>query len=299
MWAGVSEPCILCSNRGHFSRVSAKLRDSESHAVVRCGACGHCQISPLPDAEAEQEFYDSDRQTKNLDERIDLAALCRKKAHDTARRVRFLQERGFKPGASLLDVGSGYGIFLAEAWRRGYLAVGVEISEERRKKAATLTQAPILNVNLMENAQELGSFNVITLFHVVEHLIRPRPLLSRLTGHLSAGGALLVEVPNLDDRMAKLCPRYRRFLWQRAHVSYFNPRGLRKVLEQSGYRRVEIYGLQRYGIGNMLHWIFRGIPQIRDPSFETEGIGRWLERGTKRWLERGLHSDTLMAVARL
>lgn len=294
----MSEPCILCGNRGHFSRVSAKLRDSENHAVVRCSDCGHCQISPLPDAAAEREFYDSDRQTKNLDERLDLAALCRKKAHDTTRRIRFLQERGFKPGASLLDVGSGYGIFLAEAYRRGYRAVGIEVSEERRKKAATLTPAPQMNVNLMENTQELGSFDVITLFHVVEHLTHPQSLLKRLAGHLSAGGALLAEAPNLEDRMAGLCPPYRRFIWQRAHVSYFNSRGLRRALEESGFSRVEIFGLQRYGLGNALHWILRGTPQIQDPSFETEGIGRGIERVAKGWLERSLRCDTLMAVAR-
>ena len=295
----MSEPCILCGERNRFSRVSARLRDSERHTVVRCGSCGHHQISPLPDPAAEQEFYDSDRQTKNLDEGIDLAMLSRKKTHDTTRRIQFLQDHGFKPGTSLLDVGSGYGMFLAQAHRRGYRATGVEISEERRAKSATLTPAPVLNINLMESTGELGSFDVITLFHVVEHLTRPQPLLGCLARHLSGGGALLVEAPNLDDQMAGLCPPYRRFLWQRAHVSYFNPRGLQRVLEQAGYRRVEIFGVQRYGIGNTLHWMLRGTPQIEDPSFETEGAGRWVERVTKKWLERGLRSDTLMAVARL
>ena len=295
----MSEPYILCGGREHPSRVSNRLRDSGEHAEVRCRLCGHCQISPFPDMAEEQEFYDSDRQTKNLDAGIDLAMLARKKAHDTARRVQFLQDHGFKPGASVLDVGSGYGMFLAEACRRGYRAVGVEISKERREKAAAITQAPILNVDLMEKTPEIGTFDAVVLFHVVEHLTQPQLLLNRLAGHLSKGGALLVETPNLDDLIAGLCPNYRRFRWQRAHVSYFSPRGLRRVLEQSGYRRVEIYGLQRYGVGNMLHWLLRGTPQIQQPSFETKGIGRRLEQGYKRWLERGLRSDTLMAVARL
>ena len=295
----LSDPCILCGNRGDSPRISATLRDSNAHSVVCCGACGHGQISPLPDAAEDQAFYDADLQTKNLDEKLDLPALRRKKAHDTARRITFLEERGFKPGVSLLDVGSGYGIFLAEAHRFGYRATGLEISEERRKLAKTLTSAPILNMNLMRDGQGLGTFDVITLFHVIEHLTQPQELLRRLANHLSPEGALLVEAPNLEDRMARLSPAYRNFLWQRAHVSYFTPSGLRKILEQSGYRRVEIFGLQRYGIGNALHWMLRGTPQIQEPSFKTGGIGRPLERGYKRWLERRLCSDTLMAVAHL
>lgn len=295
----MSEPCILCGENSRFRTVSPRLRDSNRHTVVRCSACGHGQISPLPDSAEEQAFYDSDRQTKNLDEKLDLAALCRKKAHDTARRIRFMEEHGFKPGASLLDVGSGYGVFLAEAHRKGYRAVGLEISEERRNLSATLTPAPVLNVNLMEDGQGVGSFDVITLFHVVEHLIRPQELLRRLAGHLSPGGALLAEAPNLEDRLAKLSGPYRDFVWQRAHVSYFTPRGLRKILENSGYRRVEVFGLQRYGIGNALNWMLRGTPQIQQPSFEAAGIAGRLERLYKERLERGLRCDTLMAVARV
>lgn len=298
---GLKESCILCGGAGPFVRLADRLRDSREHGVVRCSVCGHCQLSPLPGIEEDRAFYDADLQTKNLDRGLDFETIRRKKGHDTDRRVRFLKEQGFTPGAELLDVGSGYGVFLAEAFRQGYKATGVEISSERRKLCATLTEAPVLDVDLLEDGHRLGRYDVITLFHVVEHLTRPRPLLERLADFLQPDGALVVEVPNLEDRLAGFCPPYRDFLWQRAHVSYFTARGLRRLLEDAGYQRVEVHGLQRYGIANAWHWLRHGTPQVRDPSFEQGEGKRWVRRAEqqyKRWLERGLRSDTLMAVAR-
>jgi len=276
------------------------IRDSDRHAVVRCTSCGHFQLAPLPDAIADREFYDADLQTRNLDTRIDLEVLSKKKAHDTDRRMRFLEEAGFRPGASVLDVGSGYGMFLAEAFRRGYRAVGIEISRDRRAAASTLTGAPVLDINLLDgDHDELGVFDAVTLFQVVEHLTEPGALLERLTRRLAQDGALLVEVPNRDDAMIELSAPYGRFFWQRAHVSYFDPAGLRRVMLEAGCRRVQIHGLQRYGLGNHLHWLLRRGPQVFRPSFEASGPIRAIEKAYKRRLERRLTSDSIIAVGRL
>lgn len=250
----------------------------------------------MPSDADDKEFYDSDRQMKNIGVEVDLEGMRVRKAHDTASRLAFIRERLLR-GKSLLDIGCGYGFFVGEAERAGYRAAGLERSKERRALASRVTQAPIFDIDLFRAGSKLGRYDLVTAFHVLEHVTRPIRFLARIREHLAKGGRLIIEVPNLDDHMIEASPAYRSFTWQRAHVSYFSPASLRRVLEAAGYKKIEVVGVQRYGLANMMNWMVTGKPQIEAPDFRTRGSLGWLEMCYKRRLEKGLKSDALLAVA--
>lgn len=289
------EQCILCRHET-FVPVADRLRDSAQHKIVRCIACGMVQLSPLPSAAEHQEFHGLDRQTKNIGRTTQPEAIIHRKAWDTERRVKFVAERVI-PDASILDVGSGYGTLLGQLAGLGYRVIGIETSKIRSQISKQLNTVPIIQGDLFDLPKELGQFDAVTLFHVLEHLIDPIAAIRALRLRLLPHGYLFIEVPNCDDFLLDASQAYRSFYWQRAHVTYFTRTTLEAVLRRGGFAHVEIQGIQRYGIENLMAWLVHTQPQLDAPSFETQGPYQWLEELYKSKLQEWKRCDTLMAVA--
>lgn len=287
--------CILCGNTGEFKQLAGHLRDSCQHSVVQCGICGHVQITPLPSYEEDRKFYDENQQAKNIEAPTDINHLRNIQSYDTRRRAKFITDR-FPVETRILDIGTGQGFFLAELFQLGYHIKGIEISQEKRTAAQQITTAPILNIDLLQSSPKIGTFDVITMFHLIEHLTDPIRFCRIVRRYLTNQGCLIIEMPNLDDLMLDSCPTYRLFWWQRAHISYFGARTIQHVLREAGYAEVEVLGIQRYGIDNMMNWLVNGKPQLDAPSYETSSPYRWLEQYYKSHLEKTLRCDTLMAI---
>lgn len=288
--------CILCKKTPNFVEIAKRVRDSEKHCVIRCSSCDHVQIWPIPNNQENKKFYDENRQPKNLGINIELEALRKRQFHDTKRRAQFLTN--FIPrGSSILEVGSSYGFLLEELCKNGYKAEGVEISQERCRIAKQVTQASVFNIDLMKEPN-LPRYQVVIMSHVLEHISDPIQFCSLLQQYLKEDGCVIAEVPNLNDLMLTSSSSYQSFWWQVAHLSYFSEKTLRHVFVQAGYRNIQITGIQRYGIDNMMDWMVRGKPQLDSPTFETCGSYKWLEEYYKSYLEENRQCDTLIAVAK-
>ena len=293
-----SAVCILCKNTTEFEEVAKCLRDSNAHRVLQCKSCHHVQIWPTPNAQEDREFYNENKQPKNLGIKIELEKLRNRQLYDTRRRVKWLTKL-IPPGSSVLEVGSSYGFLLEELHKRGYKAEGIEISKERYEISKQVTGAPVLNVDLMRESRLPKHYETVIMTHVLEHINDPVSFCSLLRRYLKKGGSVIAEVPNLDDLMLTSNSHYNSFWWQRAHISYFNKETLRCVFRKAGYNHIKIKGIQRYGIDNMMSWMVSGKPQIDSPTFETHGSYRWMEKYYKSYLEKNEQCDTLIAIAKV
>ena len=104
-------------------------------------------------------------------------------------------------------------------------------------------------------------FDVITAFHVLEHLRDPLVVLRGLGDHLAARGRLVVEVPNADDAMLTIyqCPAFMKFYYV-GHLYLFNVHTLRLLAQRAGFEVDFIRGVQRWPLSNTLYWLSRGEP---------------------------------------
>jgi 2-polyprenyl-3-methyl-5-hydroxy-6-metoxy-1,4-benzoquinol methylase len=147
-------------------------------------------------------------------------------------------------GRRLLDFGSNYGDFLVFATARGWHAVGVEPGAALREQAVDGTGAT--TVGTLDDARDLGPFDVITLWDVFEHLPSPETYLETFAGLLAAEGRLLLRVP--DARVFQVLRS--RWSWRAVqqayltichptnpeeHVSHFTPRSLATVASRAGF----------------------------------------------------------------
>lgn len=286
--------CILCK----FSRlvtISIRVRDSKNHKVVKCEKCKHVQLYPVPTQKEDNVFYDKNLQDKNINYYGSISDHRRKSFEDTIRRANFVKK--ITPsGGKILEIGSGHGFFLEMMRKNGYKVKGIEISKEKRNISKQVTRAEILDVNINEKIPNIGNFDTIVMFHVLEHIIDPVLFLQNIRKMLKYKGALVIEVPNCNDFQINLNESYRDFYWQRAHIHYFTPIILKSLCRKSGLDRIKIIGIHRYSIENMFNWKLTKKPQLDEPTYNLPKEYEWIEKPYKQELERKLKSDTIIAI---
>jgi 2-polyprenyl-3-methyl-5-hydroxy-6-metoxy-1,4-benzoquinol methylase len=289
--------CSLCGHNRH-RLVASRLRDgSQKSKVYCCITCGHVQLYPQPTIEKEKAYYDLNQQDKSVGKKIYFSALKKNNQFDTDRHIAFVSKFCRSKRSKILDVGAGYGFFIDGMFRRGYhKVVGVEISQERRMIGKRNISAPLFDADILSEIPKGGPFDVITMFHVLEHTRNPVDFLLRSKALLKKGGILICEVPNVEELLLRTCKAYNDFYWIRAHLHYFSAITLKECLKKAGYKRGCVYFEQRYGLENLFHWLRVGKPQIENPAFTIASEYADVENYYKKQLSvRGV-SDALIAI---
>lgn len=133
----------------------------------------------------------------------------------------------------LLDIGCGKGRFLMYAAAHGWEVCGVEPSETSRN----IARAKLGNrvVSSLDELDPHEQFDVITLWHVLEHVPTPTPMLQQIRSYLKPNGTLLVAVPNFDSLQARLGKELWSHLDIPRHCLHYTPNTLTTILSSSEY----------------------------------------------------------------
>ena len=192
--------------------------------LVRCVGCGLVRQDPpasAPYSDAEDPDY--------LAEEAGLRATFRL----TLERI----ERQRRPPGRFLDIGCGPGLLVEEASRRGWEAMGIELSswavEEARARGLNVQQ-----VTLDELDVPAGSVDAATLADVIEHVHDPLALMRRLHELMAPGGLVFCATPDVDSLVARTL---RRWWWSvlPGHLYLFSSRTLGRLMTDAGFEIVE------------------------------------------------------------
>jgi 2-polyprenyl-3-methyl-5-hydroxy-6-metoxy-1,4-benzoquinol methylase len=285
--------CIICKNHT-FKKIINKVRDSDKHKILKCNVCSHVQLSPIPSPQEDKIFYDKNKQFKNQNYKINLKEREMKSLTDTQRRISLIS-KFTKKNSKILEIGSGYGFLLKHMKNLGYDITGIEVSAERRKISRKITKAPILSININdENFPVSKKFDMILLFQVLEHISTPIKFLSNIQKFMKPNAKIIIEVPNIDDHQLKINQSYNNWFWQRAHLNYFSPNSLKKVLQLSNFKKNRILGIQRHSIENLFYWKFFQNPQLKNTSYNSSY--EILDNFYKKSIEKNFTSDTIIGI---
>ena len=143
-------------------------------------------------------------------------------------------ERAAGGRGRLLDIGTAAGAFVAAAKARGWEAEGCEPNQWLAAWGSKHYGITIRQGSLFDQPYEDGSFDVITLWDVIEHTPDPRAVLDRCRALLKPGGVLVVNYPDIGSWIARALGRRWLFLTS-VHLYYFDRRTVRMILEKAGY----------------------------------------------------------------
>ena len=286
--------CNLCRFK-KFNFISNKVRDSNSFKIYQCASCSHIQIFPIPKYDQTRIFYDKDMMSKNI-KFHSIKNMIEKKQKDTLQHISFTRKIA-KKKSKILEIGSGYGLFLNEMTKLGYDITGIEISKTRRDFAEKYANTKVLNVDITQNSRLNSDYDLIVMFQVLQYISNPIKLLQKINRLLKKNGKLMFLVPNADDLFLKIDSNYKNWFWQMAHVNYFTPKILKKILKSENFTNIEILGVQRYSIENLFNWRLNGKPLLIKPSFDLPLEYNFLEKYYKNYLQKNLISDTLLVTA--
>ncbi len=111
--------------------------------------------------------------------------------------------------------------------------------------------------SLQEAAASRSAFDLVCLFHVLEHIIDPGAFLDELSRLTHPESIVIIEVPSLFDPLLAIydCPSYKRFYFQCQHPYVYSNDSLPRLITHHGFVTEQTIAYQRYGIENHLHWI--------------------------------------------
>lgn len=204
-----------------------RLPDRLHYRLVRCRSCGLVRSDPVANRVwlaglYRQSTFDYGAEIDNL-----------KRAY--GRYLRRLERLGVVKGA-LLEIGCGNGFFLEEALAQGYLSVsGVEPSQDAVQRAAPAIK-PFIQPGIIEASLFApGSFDVICMFQLIDHLPDPAAVIDACFHLLKKGGMVLTINHNVAALSARLL-KEKSPIVDVEHTYLFSPATLRRIFEQNGYR---------------------------------------------------------------
>ncbi len=280
--------CFLCGC-GESHKREGKVRDNPNIEILECNECG---LVFLDSQNISDEFYASGQmhnqaEIYKLTERTDF---INDMYPFNRARLDFVLNSII--GKDLLDFGSGYAGFLILAKEFARSVAGVELESNVEpiyaKHNITLFKHldSLLNIdssdmrfcndrvnadsthsvasNLLVNSRGGGEmrFDIITAFHVIEHLQEPLTILRQLTSLLRDKGKMIIEVPNANDALLTIykSKAFQEFTYWSPHLYLYSPHTLKKLGEKAGLKVDFVKGIQRYPLSNTLYWLSFGLP---------------------------------------
>ncbi len=232
--SGASRACPCCGAGGaEPTAISISLPiDGVSYRLVRCPGCEVLFTDPRPDERTLAALYGDEYYVRN-EERLMGGDLLRILFQRSVLRRRRRMVGGGAPGR-MLDVGCGNGDFLAAMKERGWEVHGTEFSAA----AARISREKGIEVregDLRAAAFPDGYFDVVTLWHVLEHLPEPLADLAEVRRVLRPDGRLVVEVPNIAVPTFRSCGDAWFGLDLPRHLQHFTPATLARTLARAGF----------------------------------------------------------------
>jgi 2-polyprenyl-3-methyl-5-hydroxy-6-metoxy-1,4-benzoquinol methylase len=212
--------------------------------IVQCQNCEFQFTNPRPDAAHIGKYYESDTYISHNSSAQGLINRVYNVARffTVRRKVALITKLNGGRAGQVLDYGCGTGHFLAGAKKAGWQVTGLEPNARARQDAAERVGQPIQEPTALAKLTP-SSFDVITLWHVLEHVHALHETLEELIAALKPGGKLLIAVPNVESLDAQ---HYRQD-WAAydvpRHLYHFNVNAMRRLLTQHKLAKQQVMSL--------------------------------------------------------
>ncbi|MGE3973721.1 MAG: class I SAM-dependent methyltransferase [Bdellovibrionales bacterium] len=230
-----SNVCTVCQ------KTHKKIFNYQGYEYFRCDECLHVTTLPYPTSQAINEHYAKQFQSGNYN------IAHKNKAGRTAPFQQYISllNEWFSQNSQeslknkrVLDIGCFTGELLIELEKAGAQVTGIELQTEAAKIAQDQVSGKVFNSSIFDVDLESGSFDVVVLSGVIEHVTDPGTLIKKSVEFLKPNGLLLIQTPNSESWLAKTFGKYWPPYQPVEHIHLFSHESLQRIMKQHGCTEV-------------------------------------------------------------
>lgn len=234
----VIQNCYCCNNTDFRLYTTAKDNYSdESFNIVQCNHCHFIFTNPRPDVQEIGKYYTAPTYLSHQSHSKGLVQSIYRYARNFMKRKKLaLIQRSINKQAnfSLLDFGCGTGDFLGFVKQQQIFAEGVEPDDQARAVAKSINNVDTYSIEQSKQFEH-NKFDVITLWHVLEHIHNLHEQITYFNNWLKPNGKLIIAVPNIESYDAAYYGKYWDALDVPRHIYHFSPSNLKQIVEQHNF----------------------------------------------------------------
>lgn len=235
----IEHPCAWCGEEKYDVIIKGPdrlLGMDGNFQFVKCKKCGLLRQNPYLEWDSLKEFY-PENYSSYLPQVTDISSRIKRidKKYGLYKRVKFINK--YKPSGNWLDVGSGTGRVLQEAyrWRQWHL-MGIEPTIEAAKYSERITGIKIHQTKIEDFNDFKEYFDIVTMWDVLEHLENPIDVLKKIWSLLKPNGIFVFSIPNLTSWDRKVFKDYWIGYDLPRHMYLFPPNLLYEIFEKIGFK---------------------------------------------------------------
>jgi len=224
------EVCPSCKNTNfkNYLICSDHSVSGESFALSKCTKCELVFTNPRPDEEALPKYYESKEYISHTNKANSFINLIYKIARHFTIRSKIKLINSYHNKGTILDYGCGTGHFLKSCESKGWTTYGYEPDKNARAIAESN------GLHIIEKIKKTNAkYDIITAWHVIEHVSDLRKTIKKLRSALNENGHLIIAVPNIESYDA----RYYKENWAAydvpRHLYHFNQKSFGKLIAKS------------------------------------------------------------------
>ena len=230
-------------NKSSFS-VKDYSVSQETFQIIESEYDGILKTNPQPAQQDLPKYYSSEDYISHTDSRRNLLEQVYHLVRKNALKRKLNLIKSFKTdGHELLDIGCGTGDFLKIVKENNWVVSGVEPDENARKIANDKTGGSVQDISALLDFNE-ERFDVITLWHVLEHLPKLEDHIQLFQKLLKPNGRLVIAVPNYKSYDALYYQNFWAAYDVPRHLWHFSQKGISDLLQQFGFNLVETHPMK-------------------------------------------------------
>lgn len=213
----------------------------ESFALVQCKKCSLVITNPRPDQDHIGKYYQHNDYISHTNKANNPVNWIYKKVRSITLAQKTSLVKSHTDQKRILDFGCGTGLFLHHLQNQGFIPTGFEPSPQARTMAENLTGLPILN---QLGHLEQKTFDIITAWHVIEHVHDLKLTLKTLRKSLSEDGVIFIALPNHESYDAKHYGSHWAAYDVPRHLFHFNQTAFKKFAKECKLNLITTYPMK-------------------------------------------------------